>query len=444
MLKIPHMRFLLLYCLFSLPLFLLAQEEDLPAIQVNSQGLKVTPDTLLQDVHGILVELPYTVEFEGQSHSEGYYRNVFDGRWELSVLDAETGIELFSEVKNAPIHEGSTVKSYKNFMPFSYFPYPKGAFELNFTLSLQNSMHDEVFLERNEEVYSFEMPEMKRVHLEFGPFHVRELNHKGRKWDRPFIFGNGIPEFFWSAYVGSSLLFESDYIESEGYPSHDEVDFFWEPGTSVKIEVADEDDVKRDFAGSSTIFRELSDLPIDNPKATFGQVYDARLKVDILDRPRFERIDSFVVKRAEIGKKYLELDYELVFSSIEGDDASVMTCAYINLYQNGEPVRMIEKGREKDIFPGLNPYACPGHRATRESFHYLAALNESREGYAFKVDYVVRQHERVIQLESKTYPFELTEQATFSGMRWIWLVGGVFLLGVILGGIGLFARKKKA
>lgn len=406
---------------------------------VSENRFKVVTDTSIGGVNGVWLSLNYSLL---APRGEQLTDDLSNGAWNLTVIDAPTGVMLLTQRKYNSLNVGEGSETNTHFVPFSALPYSAGPAELKLRLTLTGGSNKTLYDNQADTVYSIEMPEMIPVRVEFGPFKVKPNNYKGRRWDRPFIFGNGIPEFLWQLRVGQEVLFESDYVESDDYYLTDQVDFLWEPGTSVKIQVEDEDDIKRDFAGEIRIFKQEQDLPIDNPKTSFGQVFDANLKVNAVENTRQNRVDTLIVKSAVLGKKYLELNFEVSFSA--GGHPDDLACAYVHLLQGGEPKRLIQKGMERREVPGLAPYACPESKATVESFRYLAPLPEVKEGFAFRVDFAVSQHDRVVFLESETYPFELTERTAVAGLGWVWVIVVVFVVGLILGGIGLLAKKKKS
>ena len=421
---------------------LAAQNEEVMHLgKINASAFHLNPDTMVNSAKGVFVQLEYSADFPG-TPTKGASNEEIPGIWKLSVVDGASQITLFTRQNNLSIEGEGNSQTYSEFLPFSLFPYPPGPVAVDFVLTFSDSEERELYRNAGKERQEVIMPEMTRIHLEFGNFEVNPNTFKGRRWDRPFIFGNGIPEFFWSLEVGNEVIYESDYIEDHAYSRIDEVDFRWEPGTIVTLRVEDEDDIKRDFAGSTPIFKKPTDLPIQEDKFQFDLVINGSLKVETVPQNRFDRLDSLIVSSAKVKGDQIGLRFELHFREMD-PSASVQTCADVHLLQNGTPVRLFLSGLKGKMTGYSPPVACHGPARTVEPFVYQADFTGNLEGYSFRVDYYVKQEGRVIELSSREYPVEVSRPIAPGVNAYIWILGAVLVIGGVLAGVLILSNQKK-
>ena len=244
---------------------------------------------------GLRVYGTYTYEIE---KNESRPRNVF-GEYlqsQLIIEDGNQSIPIYEDFHGHHTKIGKKEMSYEYFIPYNALPYQKGEVSLRFILSFHESSRDSLpILVDTLEVRQLQYPALKTLKVTMGDFDVDKYHWKGRIWDRPFIFGNGVPEFFWTLYSGEVRIYASPYKESHRFPNVYNITVPYNEGDRFNLKVLEEDDIKEDFVGDYFFTASSDSLPIKTEKLSFGKISNARFHAREV-RTR----DHFLIKSVEI------------------------------------------------------------------------------------------------------------------------------------------------
>jgi len=175
-----------------------------------------------------------------------------------------------------------------------FLPLPEGVYDLKIMVQCgpkQNHRStgiDEPFSpefgRRDSLIKGVNIPEIQLLNISFGnwsiPLKFPTANGGSRPWDRPFIFGNGDPEFQWTLKVSGTMLYASPY--SSNYRKSGSLNA-WAPvlkeGEHLNIHFFEEDDLKKDHILFIDLDLAALSYPFKKKYAKEGLLDSCQLKI---------------------------------------------------------------------------------------------------------------------------------------------------------------------
>ncbi|MCB9235882.1 MAG: hypothetical protein H6581_29810 [Bacteroidia bacterium] len=294
-----------------------------------------------------------------------------------------------------------------------------------------------------EDTFLLRVPERNWYAVTFGNFEVATLTANGRRWDRPFIFGDGVPEFFWVLESQGTTRRTFPYISGHNYTSKYTGYVRAVEGDPMGIQVLEEDDVKQDFAGNYS-------FPAQNSRLTkkglaFGQVLKSELEVKPDEWPFNPRLQAISYRDAKIKGDSVNLIFDINLRGI-ADREDFSHQIFSHLYgEKGRVAARVVPWYQKEKLPARESFNLPmGSKEPKMVLEYHLARNKVTEHMHLDFHYAIRKHDEPQVWWLKTFKVEAEiTNLPYPVPLWVWLGGGSILLILIVFLIGRL-RKPRA